>query len=89
MSRKLSRIPPQHPGDAGPLSLTILSQRVRAVGLACQYGDESDIRAELRLLAADAALLAASEPLALPARALTVADRQQRFVDRAIGGFMG
>jgi len=83
------RLPPAHPGDAGPLSLTVLSERVQAIRRACQSGDESDIRAELRLLAADAALLAASEPLALPARALTVADRQARFVTRHQGGFMG
>jgi hypothetical protein len=83
------RLPPQHPGDAGPLTLATLPMRMEAVRRACREGDERDVRAELRLLAADAAFLSVLDPLPLPARALTVADRQQRFVSRRQGGFMG
>ena len=84
-----SRLPPQTPADAGPLTLAALGQRFRALKEACLEGDEADVRAELRLLASDAAFLAASEPLALPHRPTSVADRQTIFISRKQGGGMG
>jgi hypothetical protein len=44
-------------------SFDILRFRVRTVERAVLVGDDDDIRGELRLLAAEAALLAAMEPL--------------------------
>jgi hypothetical protein len=44
-------------------SVAILARRVREVGRAWQVGDEPAVRAELRMLSAEAGLLASMEPL--------------------------
>ena len=65
-------------------SLPLLALRVAAVAQAARAGDEVLLRAELRELAAEASLLACSEPL--PLASVGVARRQTVACDRAGSG---
>lgn len=73
------------------VTLSDLADRVRSVGDAVRLQDEDVLRIQLRRLAIEARFLSASTPLLREATSTsaTVAHRQDLYLARPQGGFLG